>query len=216
MIKTIQNMNPDKEIRPVTDPSVSRYGYVMRNIETESLIELSLSLFEDKEGTQYIPSDQRMEALPVKSSLERLAFGELLIQVGCCYGMNHHLNGMEYHATNELIIAATDLVLMLGKVQDIREDGTWHSANTEFYYMNKGEALVIYSSTLHLAPCRVSEDPFNAIIVLPKGTNEALSGEPHSTLFKNNKWMLAHQEGPAAKNGALVKTVGVNIELTVN
>ncbi len=216
MLADIQKLNPEKHIKSIQDPSISKYGYVIEELELDKLISLSLSLFDEREGTKYVASSSQLEALEEKQSIERIAFGELPIQIGCCYGMNTRLNGMEYHASNELIIAATDLVLMLGSMQEIQEDGNWDSSNTQFFYLNKGEALSIYSSTLHLAPCRVSEDPFNAIIVLPKGTNESLSKEPYKTLFKNNKWMLAHQEGPAAKNGAQVRVTGKNLELIVS
>ncbi|MBN2860500.1 MAG: DUF4867 family protein [Sphaerochaetaceae bacterium] len=213
MYTELQKLNPELTIRNITDPAFRTYGYRVDDIDTRELEAFSLRLFVEKEATRYTPSSAALEALDVRKSIEHKVFGQLPIEIGCCYGTNTRLNGMEYHSSNEMIVAATDIVLMLGRIQDIAEDGTWDSALTELFYVEKGSSLVIYSTTLHLAPCRVSSTPFNALIILPKGTNEPLTGEPEGTLFRNNKWMLAHAEGPAAKNGAAVRTKGVNLEV---
>ena len=213
MYTELKKLNPELTIRELTDPAFRTYGYRVTDIDTGELEALSLRLFVENEATRYTPSSAELEALDAGKTIEDRVFGQLPIEIGCCYGMNTRLNGMEYHSSNEMIIAATDLVLMLGRIQDITEEGTWDSALTELFYVEKGRSLVIYSSTLHLAPCRVSPEPFNALIILPKGTNEPLKGEPEGTLFKHNKWMLAHAEGPAAGNGAAVRTTGVNLEV---
>ena len=209
----LQKLNSEFIIRDISDPAFRTYGYRVDDIDTRELEALSLRLFAENEATRYTPSSTALEALDVRKTIEHRIFGQLPIEIGCCYGMNTRLNGMEYHSSNEMIVAATDLVLMLGRIQDIGQDGTWDSSLTELFYVEKGSSLVIYSTTLHLAPCRVSSTPFNALIILPKGTNEALSGEPDGTLFRNNKWMLTHAEGPAAKNGAAVRTTGINLTL---
>ncbi|MDA3822149.1 MAG: DUF4867 family protein [Bacteroidales bacterium] len=213
MKTTIQTKNPDKRIMSVQDDSFKAYGKYIKNLPVNSLIDSSLSLFCEKEGTKYVTNhtllEENIEALYIKRTL----FGEMDIQVGCCYGINSTLNGMEYHAGEEVIIASTDIILMLGKVEEIDEVGMWDSSLTQFFYLNKGEAVQLYTSTLHLAPCRVDEKPFNAIIILPKGTNEALEESPIGTLFKKNKWMLAHKEGPAVKQGAKVCVTGENLSI---
>ena len=209
-----QIKNPDKHIISVKDDSFKKYGKYCKDLPVSSLIELSLSLFSEREGTKYITSHSLLEENAQALYIKRTLFGELDTQVGCCYGVNCKLNGMEYHAGEEVIIASTDLILMLGKLDEIDEKGVWDTAHTQFYYLYKGEAVQLYSSTLHLAPCRVEKTPFNAIIILPKGTNEPLEGDPVGTLFKKNKWMLAHKESPAVKQGAQVCVSGVNLSIS--
>ena len=210
---TIQTKNPEKHIMSVQDDSFKAYGKFCKNLPVSSLIESSLSLFFEKEETKYVTNHTQLEEHSEALFIKRTLFGEMDIQVGCCYGVNNKLNGMEYHIGEEVIIASTDIILMLGKVEEIDEEGMWDSSHTQFFYLNKGEAVQIYSSTLHLAPCRVDEEPFNAIIILPKGTNEALEEGPIGILFKKNKWMLAHKEGPAVKQGAKVGVTGENLSI---
>ncbi len=214
MMNTIQTKNPDKRIVSVKDDSFKKYGKYCKDLPVSSLIELSLSLFNEREGTTYVTSHSLLEENAQALYIKRVLYGELDIQVGCCYGVNCKLNGMEYHAGEEVIIASTDMILMLGKVEEIDEEGEWDTTHTQFYYLYKGEVVQLYSSTLHLAPCRVEKTPFNAIIILPKGTNEPLIEGPIGTLFKKNKWMLAHKESPAVKQGAQVCVKGENLSIS--
>lgn len=213
MIKEIQLKNPTKIIETPHHPSFISYGRLLTGLDPSSLIETSLSLFSEGDGTTYVASSEKLESFPEAKRIQREYFGEMEIQVGCCYGMNTHLNGMEYHNSHEIIIASTDMILMVGKVEEIDKMGMWNSHHTRYFYLSKGDIVQLFSSTLHLAPNRVSKEPFNAIIILPKGTNEPLEGEPIGTLFKKNKWMLAHKEGPAAKNGAKIGIIGENLSI---
>ena len=44
------------------------------------------------------------------------------IQIGYCNGPNSTLNGLEYHKSSEINIAITDMVLLLGKVQEVENN----------------------------------------------------------------------------------------------
>ncbi|WDC85303.1 DUF4867 family protein [Caloramator sp. mosi_1] len=93
-------------------------------------------------------------------------------------------------------VAATDLVLFLARVFDM--DGL--NLNTKYvkaFYIPKGEAVEIYSTTMHFAPCKVSDFGFKCVVVLPKETNTPIikSGEgigEERLLFMKNKWIIAH------------------------
>ena len=76
----------------------------------------------------------------------------------------------------------------------------------------------VYATTLHYAPCQVSEDGFRVAVVLPKGTNTdkpeyAPQNEEDKWMTARNKWLLAHAEADEAKNGAYVGLTGVNIDI---
>lgn len=55
-------------------------------------------------------------------------YGGMPIQIGYCNGHNHLLNAVEYHRDSEINIAVTDMILILGKEQDITEDHTYDSS----------------------------------------------------------------------------------------
>lgn len=213
MIDRVRTNNPDKQIITTDHPDFREFGTAYTGLDVTELIDMSLRLFHEEQKTLYVASEPALESLPQTDTIRTLVFGQMPIQVGCCYGMNTRLNGMEYHKTSEFIIAATDLLLMLGRIQDIDSEGRWDSSRTVFLYLGRGEAVELYATTLHLAPCRVSQSPFNALILLPRGTNTPLSGEPEGSLWRKNKWLLAHENGSAAGMGAVVGIIGENLSV---
>ena len=64
---------------------------------------------------------------------EKKDFGGLPIQIGYCNGSNVKLNALEYHRSSEIDIAVTDLILLLGCQQDIKED-TYDTALVEAFF----------------------------------------------------------------------------------
>ena len=60
----------------------------------------------------------------------------LPIQIGYCNGDNRKLNGLEYHRSSEINIAVNNLVLLLGREQDIEADDTYDTSRVEaFLYL---------------------------------------------------------------------------------
>ena len=55
------------------------------------------------------------------------------IQIGYCNGHNKKLNAVEYHRDSEVDIAVDDLILILGKQQDIEEDHTYDTSRMEAF-----------------------------------------------------------------------------------
>lgn len=88
--------------------------------------------------------------------------------------------------------------------------------------MEKGTAIEMYQTTLHLSPCRVSDIGFKDVVILPRGTNtplnnggtdEAAIGEER-LLLQRNKWVIAHPDRePLIKQGAYPGLLGENKEL---
>ena len=66
----------------------------------------------------------RAGALPIGRELSDGIYGQMGIQLGYCNGHNKKLNALEYHRDSEVNLAVTDLVLLLGRQQDIEEDFT--------------------------------------------------------------------------------------------
>ncbi len=124
------------------------------------------------------------------------------------------MNAVEWHKSSEINVATTDLILFLGSVQDI-VDRKIDSSKIKAFYVEKGEVLEVYATTLHFCPCQVSSEGFGCVVVLPKGTNVPLDGEYDDKLmFRKNKWILAHidNEGLIAR-GVIAGVTGENYEV---
>ncbi|MBQ7507266.1 MAG: DUF4867 family protein [Lachnospiraceae bacterium] len=184
----------------VTDPEFKKYGRVVDEIDFSGLIEALKEKTPCPEDCAYEPSIADLESLPVKGELERIIYGELPIQIGYCNGHNLKLNAVEYHRSSEINVAATDVILLLGKEEDIEEGFTYDTGKMEAFLLPAGKAVELYATSLHYAPCQTSEEGFRVSIVLPKGTNEPLTGShggefEDSLITARNKWLIGHPEG---------------------
>lgn len=203
-------------IQSVEDLSFKKYGKVIKG--EYDLVPLMKEMEQEKltEGVIYEPSVEVLERLPVALEIETRFYGELPIQIGYCNGHNHLLNAVEYHRSSEINIAITDMILLLGKEQDITEEYTYDTNLIEAFFVPKGTMVELYATTLHYAPCEASEEGFKCIVILPKDTNLPLDkkteqeGE-NGLLVAKNKWLIAHKE--AAIEGAFIGLVGSNISI---
>ena len=165
----------------------------------------------------YVPSDKELESLNVYDVMSKVIYGDMPVQIGYCNGHNQKLNAVEYHRSSEINVAATDMILLLGKQQDIKEDYTYDTADIEAFLVPAGMAVEVYATTLHYAPCDLNNEGFKVTVVLPKGTNEPLD-EVHKDaedklITAKNKWLIAHAEGgqdPAAFIGLVGKNLNIN------
>lgn len=195
------------EIRKVTDPEFKVYGKIVTGYDCGELLK-AMGQTPVPEDVVYVASDRELEGLEVSKRIQKNMYGQLPIQVGYCNGRNRKMNAMEYHRTSEINVAATDLVLMLGRQQDVGEDGTYDTSLAEAFLVPAGTVIEVYATTLHYAPCHVEEDGFRCVVILPKGTNTDM--EPveelfleDKLLFAKNKWLIGHREGGLPKNAYL-------------
>lgn len=211
-LSLLRYQNPGLIFYHIQSSAFLKYGSIYSDFNVSSIVQLSLRNFPFVKDTSYVASNSELEKCVCLEEIRRVCFGEMEIQAGLCWGNNSKLNGMEYHKSSEVIIAATDLVLMLGHVHDIT-DSEWNSGNAECFYVPEGTVLELYSGTLHLAPCRANKNPFYALIILPKDTNYPLDREPTGLLWMKNKWLIAHPESALAARGAAVGILGSNLEI---
>ena len=204
-------------IKPVTDPSFCTYGKVVTGYDAGELLE-KMKETPLPEDVIYVPSVEELEELAVSKEMEKKLYGQLPIQVGYCNGHNKKLNAVEYHRNSEINIAVTDLVLILGRQQDIAPDYTYDSGKMEAFLVPAGTIIEVYATTLHYAPCHVEEEGFRCVVILPKDTNtdlepagEALNEEDR-LLFARNKWLIGHKEGGLPEH-AYVGVTGENLSI---
>ena len=157
-------------VRKVTDPAFKAYGRIITGYDFSGLLK-AMEQTPLPEDVIYIPSLPEMEALPAAKELENGIYGQMPIQIGCCNGHNKKLNAVEYHRDSEVDIAVDDLILILGKQQDIEEDHTYDTSRMEAFLVPAGTAVEVYATTLHYAPCHVKDEGFRCVIVLPRDTN---------------------------------------------
>lgn len=161
-------------MKKVTDKEFAVYGRVL-DVDVNEFVDVMKDVPVVSEGTMYEPSVGAFEALPLAKTLEQESFGFLPIEFGHCSGYNNKLNALEYHRSSEIDIAATDLILLVGRQQDIDVSSyTYDTARVEAFFVPAGTAVELYATTLHFAPCSVDGKEFRCGVVLPKGTNEPL------------------------------------------
>ena len=192
------------EIKQVTDPAFGAYGKIITGYDCGELL-AAMEQTPVPEDTIYVASDAGMEKLPVCRLIEKNLYGQLPIQVGYCNGHNKKMNAMEYHRTSEINVASTDLVLILGRQQDVEVDDTYDTAKAEAFFVPAGTVIEVYATTLHYAPCHTQDGGFRCVVILPRGTNTDM--EPVENvfsedrlLFAKNKWLIGHEEGGLPEN----------------
>ena len=203
-------------VKKVTDSAFKAYGRVITGYDFSGLLK-AMEQTPLPEDVIYIPSLPEMEARPAAKELGNGIYGQMPIQIGCCNGHNKKLNAVEYHRDSEVDIAVDDLILILGKQQDIEEDHTYDTSRMEAFLVPAGTAVEVYATTLHYAPCHVKDEGFRCVIVLPRDTN--LDMEPVEVkdpedrlLFARNKWLIGHAQG-GLPEGAFIGLKGENLSV---
>ncbi len=204
------------ELYNLQNQKFRKYGRKVTEVDVTALINAAQEL-PVPEGVVYEPTLQKFEELSGSDQIKRKLFGEQPAQIGYCFGHNSRLDAVEYHRSSEFIVAATDLVLLLGCRQDITEDFTYDTSLVEAFYVSQGTCVELYSTSLHYAPCSAWESGFRALIILPEGTNtpckeQTTTGEDR-LLTANNKWLISHPE--AHIEGSFTGLIGENPVVTI-
>ena len=221
-MELLQHLNEvnDVTIKSVLDTEAFKtYGRVVEGYDFSEITAYMEAHTEIPEaGNVYVASVPEMEAFAEKERVENLIYGGMPIQIGYCNGRNTTYNGFEYHKGSEINVAVTDFMLCLGHVWDIK-DNTYDIKDVQVFFVPKGTAIEMYQTTLHLSPCRVTDEGFKGVVILPKGTNTPLEkldpiDNEGKLLLQRNKWVIAHPERePLVKQGAVTGVIGPNKEL---
>ncbi len=219
MLKKLNELN-SVEIKSLSDDSFKPFGRILTEFDVSDLITyMENNTAIPESGNSYIPSEEAMECFEISKKIQNTIYGEMDIQVGYCNGKNSTYNGFEYHKGSEITVAVTDFLLVLGHSYDIK-DNTYKNEDAKVFFVEKGTVFEIYQTTLHLSPCKVADDGYKAVIILPKGTNTPLKNEnkkdtkESEILLLTNKWIICHKDRePLVKAGAHIGIIGENTEL---
>lgn len=225
-MEKLKELNKHIKINKITSSRFKQYGRIIpqNELDFSQLINyMNENVFIPDEGNVYEPSNYEMEKMPIYNELVQKFYGGMPAQIGFCNGNNSSLNGLEYHKSSEINVAVTDMILLLGKVQDINNN-TYESKNIEAFFVPKGKAVELYQTTLHFSPCKTQKDGFKCIVILPKGTNTAINIEKNTNkklqeaqlLFMKNKWLLVHPSNKRMiEKGAHIGIKGDNIKINL-
>lgn len=211
MLKRLNRLNQELNIYAADDrENVKKYGKKINYDFTREIEYVKRETKIPDEGNIYLPHLAGIEHEHISNNF----YGTMPVQVGVCHGNNSMLNGLEWHKCSEIVVAITDLVLLVAHQNMMIED-TIDSKHVEGIYLEAGEAFEMYQNTMHFAPAKCNDDGFMSIIILPDGTNYDLKEQSDDKLlFKTNKWLIVHQEHKdRTGNNAEVGIYGENIEL---
>lgn len=206
------------KIKSVFDSSFAKYGHVITGYDFKELLDTLNEVTPCPDGVEYVPGQPELEALPVMKLLRDNEYGGMPIQIGWCNGHNTKMNCLEYHRDSEVNIGTEDFVLLLAKIDDIK-DGKLDASSVKAFLCPAGVAVEVFGTTLHYAPCSAKKGQgFRVIVVLPKGTNGPkpeieIKNDEDKMLFACNKWLLAHPESSEASQGAVVCITGPNPDI---
>ncbi|MFB0920269.1 MAG: DUF4867 family protein [Oscillospiraceae bacterium] len=205
------------ELKLVTDSAFRAYGRIIAELDFSELTRELKKTPRPEDAVTYVASEPELEKLKICAELRERIFGEMPIQLGYCNGCNYLLNALEYHHSSEVNVAATDAILMVGRVQDITPEHTYDTSKVELFRLPKGAAVELYATTLHYAPCNADSEGFRVAVVLPRGTNTELEAEhplksEDRLITAKNKWLIGHPDAGLPKGNCL-GLVGENLSV---
>ena len=216
----LRRANPGLPLYSVLDPEFAPYGRVLP-FDTSALTAAMAATPLPEEGNRYVVSLPELEAVPAVKLISETVFGGMPVQAGYCNGHGHLLNALEYHKCSEVNLSARGLVLLLALPSRLH-DGRLDSRDVVGFYLPPQVPVEIHPMVLHFAPCRVTEEGFDCLVILEKDTNAPLERVDTSApgeqklLWMRNKWLTCHPDSPQAGNGAFVGISGENIDLHIN
>ena len=212
-LEKLREQNPTLHIYTIHDPEFIPYGTPILDVDTSEIVEAGTKILLGG-GGGYKASVAEFEALNIHNVIRDRFFGQMPTQTGFVWGKNNKMNALEWHKNSEVNIAIDDIVLLLGKLDEI-EDGMYHSDKVKAFYLKAGEMAEVYATSLHFTPCTVKKSGMGAVVGLPLGTNTQLE-RPSSDRFltNKNKWLICHHENDAMKAKGIEGNIfGRNIEI---
>ena len=219
----IRKLTPHVKVLPVEDPSFCHFGRLHSGAPLDAASAYAREHTVSGESVVY---EGRVAGLEEEETLLAWLtwriYGGMRVQLGWCYGRNQNLDALEYHKGNEVIVAVTDLILLLGHFDDIQwqPQPSYDSARIKAFYVPQGAVVELNAWCLHYAPVHTdAKTGFCALIALPYGTNQAFERKPakvgeSALLFARNKWLIVHpDQADLIKEGAFAGIQGDNLHI---
>lgn len=214
-LNNLRKLNKHVKIRGITNVTFRKYGMIVTGCDFEDMIKYMEERTPiPEEGCVHVSSIKSMGKYECTRHIQDNYFGEIPIQIGYCNGINSKLNCLTYHKSNTILLAVTDMVIFVGRVQDIY-DSQYEVSKAEAYFVPEGVAIELYSCTLYSLPCRIEPSGFKCLKIGLKGTGAAAKNVDISDgPIKKNEWILAHPSYSIDMDGIkLNNLLGENVEI---
>ena len=208
--------NPHIKIEMINNDNFRPYGEIVEGYDYSEIIAYMEKNTEIPTGCKYCPTVPEMEATDAAKKITAVYCGGMPAQFGYTNGTTSSLDALEYHKASELVIAVTDLIVLVALRSEIVNKNLDVSC-VKAFYVPAGTGFEMYATTLHYAPVRVYEEGYKSVVVLPKGTNYDIEkNELDPMLWGTNKWLIAHPEIESLKSkGAACWISGDNIHISL-
>ncbi len=122
IVEKLKALNPEIEFYTIDSPEFADFGRRITDIDPADIIKAAGDIELPAEGTKYYPSVDAFEKLKIAEEVKNLCYGELDCQMGYCCGYNSLLNAWEWHTGSEINVAVTDIVLILAKLGEVKDN----------------------------------------------------------------------------------------------
>ena len=107
------------KIYRITDAEFAPYGKIIEGYAVQELLSALESETPLPDGCDYMPEEAAIQMLPAALTLEKVLFGGLPVQFGCCNGHNTKLNCLEYHRSSEILLGTEAFILLVSIEEEI-------------------------------------------------------------------------------------------------
>lgn len=190
-IEIVKQLNPAIPFYTIDQKEFEQYGRVLSYDTSEVVSYVKETHSIPPQGSIYLPDIKSLHAFPLFNDIQKNIFGCMDIQCGLVHGNNNKLTGIEYHQGSEVNVAIEDCILLLGRTSQL-ENNHFNGSKAKAFYLKKGQAIELYSTTLHYTPLQASRIGFSTLVYLLQGTNTDIAYTPNEVLTKKNKWYICH------------------------
>ena len=192
----IKKANPDKTIYDINNDEFADFGLVYKQYDLSKVTNYMDSKIEiPSDHNDYIPDDENIENDAAIKQIAADVYAGMPISAGPSVGQSTSFSAIEFHQGSEVNITFTDVVMVLGKRQDIHDYEYNAEEHAKLFFVPRGTVFEMYSDTLHYSPCKVDDGGFKAIVMVLQGTNQPLPDGFKATnkmIVKQNKFQMAH------------------------
>ena len=208
-MRKLNELNPDIDMLSIEDTSFLSYGSVHR----ERPVDVLLASLDGRPGnvTGVLRSlDERPDACPAEfGPTLREIFGRVELQVETVQGRNTRLDALEYHKCVEVVVAGTDMVVLMGLVCDIAwPAGTFDVSRTRAFYVPRGTVYEVFPWCPHSTPVHVHEaEGFRCLVIQPRGAHAPIDFTPDpggegKLMRGRNTWLISYVDDDGSQGTA--------------
>lgn len=196
-LDTIRPLNPDLEIHSIDEPIFSKYAAVIKDYDNSTVSDV-MDEIQLPTNFYYKIENPKLEANAEIQKVGANVYAGMPYIAGECVGNSSDLPNSEYHNGSEVNIYQNDVVMALGRRNDVHDFKYDPSKDATLFFIPAGTAIELYGGTIHFAPFKVNPEGFKFVVMLLSGTNENL---PNGAKFANpriaktNNFFFGYEDG---------------------